>query len=202
MKKTKKNKQRKPALQNSYMESFRYIKETKNFIYLTIGIFCLFVLAGFFLPVPLGLEQTITSFIERLLSETEGFSQSQMISYIFFNNFQSSFMGVALGTLFGVFPMISALANGYILGFVASRITEGNGPLILWRILPHGIFELPALFISLGMGARLGTFIFKKNKAETFRYNLLNSIKTFFLVVVPLLIIAAIIEGSLIVLLG
>lgn len=200
MRKTKKQKRK--SLRASYKDSFRYIKETKSFIYFTIGVFCLFVIAGFFLPAPARLEQAITGFIERLLIETEGLSQSQMISYIFFNNLQSSFMGIVLGALLGVFPVVSAVLNGYILGFVASRVTEGNSLFVLWRILPHGIFELPALFISLGMGVRLGTFIFKKNKGEAFRYLLFNSMGAFLLIVVPLLIVAAIIEGSLIVLLG
>ena len=34
----------------------------------------------------------------------------------------------------------------------------------LFRLLPHGIFELPAIFISLGLGLRFGMFIFQKEK--------------------------------------
>ena len=42
-------------------------------------------------------------------------------------------------------------------------------------------------------------FIFEKNKAESFRNFLWNSIRIFLCIIVPLLIIAAIIEGFLIV---
>jgi len=40
---------------------------------------------------------------------------------------------------------------------------EGYG--ILWRLVPHGIFELPAVFISLGLGIKLGTFIFREYRS-------------------------------------
>jgi stage II sporulation protein M len=120
------------------------------------------------------------------------------IEFIFFNNIQSSFIGMLFGIILGIFPVIAAVANGYLLGFVAETTAEEAGIFILWRIFPHGIFELPALFISLGLGLKIGTFIFKKNKLKTLAIYLLKSIKVFFYIVVPLLIIAALIEGSLI----
>jgi len=43
---------------------------------------------------------------------------------------------------------------------------QTDGFLSLWRLLPHGIFELPAVFISLGMGLKIGMFIFQKKKLE------------------------------------
>jgi len=68
----------------------------------------------------------------------------------------------------------------------------------MWRLVPHGIFELPAIFISLGIGLKFGTFIFQKNKSESFRRYLWNSLQLFVLIIMPLLIAAAIIEGALI----
>jgi len=68
----------------------------------------------------------------------------------------------------------------------------------LWRILPHGIFELPAVFIALGMGLKFGGFIFQKEKIKSLREYFWNSLRVFLFVVLPLLIIAGIIEGTLI----
>jgi uncharacterized membrane protein SpoIIM required for sporulation len=48
----------------------------------------------------------------------------------------------------------------------------------------------------------LGTAIFKKNSFATLKDYLFKSIKVFFFVVIPLLFVAAIIEGFLITLLG
>jgi len=189
-------------LRRNYRGAWEYVKESRNFIYSIIIIFVFFTLLGFVLPVPAELEAWILGFIEQLLKQTEGLSQAELIRFIFWNNLQSSFTGVLFGIILGVFPMLSALANGYLLGFVASRAADGNGLLVLWRLFPHGIFELPALFISLGLGLRLGTFVFQKNKLRTLGRYLLETIKAFFFIVIPLLIIAAIIEGSLISILG
>ena len=106
------------------------------------------------------------------------------------------------GVLLGIFPIIAAIANGYLLGFVAS-ISVGNvGFLVLWRLLPHGIFELPAIFISLGLGLKFGTFIFQKRKLESFKEFFWSSLRVFLLIVIPLLVIAGIIEGSLMFIVG
>ena len=102
------------------------------------------------------------------------------------------------GIFLGIFPMVVAMLNGYILGFVALLSVSNEGIFVLWRLVPHGVFELPAVFISLGLGLKFGTFFFQKNKSESFRNYLWNSIKTFVFIVLPLLVIAAIIEGALI----
>jgi len=107
-----------------------------------------------------------------------------------------------LGMFLGIAPVLFSLFNGYLLGFVALMAVNEQGFLSLWRIFPHGIFELPAVFISLGLGMKLGSFIFQRNKAESFKDFLWNSLRVFLLIVLPLLIIAAIIEGTLIALAG
>lgn len=199
----KKQKNRKSGFfKRNYGETLMYIKESRNFIYSIIILFAFFTIFGFILPVPAELEAKIFEFIEQLLMQTEGLSQGELIRFIFWNNFQSSFIGMLFGVPLGIFPVMSAVANGYLLGFVASRVAEGSGFLVLWKLFPHGIFELPALFISLGLGLKLGTFIFKKNKFKTLKIYLIKSIKVFFFIILPLLIIAAAIEGSLIFLVG
>jgi len=197
MKRKKKN-----FFKENYRESLNYIRESRNFIYSAIIIFLFFSLAGFFIPAPPLLEEKILEFIEELLRKTEGMSQAELIRFILLNNIQSSFIGMLFGIIFGIFPLLAALTNGYILGFVAAKTAEGAGIFVLWKLLPHGIFELPALFISLGLGLKFGTFIFKKNKFEALGTYIIKSIKVFFFIVIPLLIIAAIIEGSLISLLN
>ena len=124
-------------------------------------------------------------------------SQGELINFILLNNLQSSFFGMIFGVLLGILPVIVIIANGYLLGFVASISIEAEGVLILWRLLPHGVFELPAVFISLGLGLKLGTFIFQKEKIQSLKKYFWNSLRIFLFIVLPLLIIAAIIEGSL-----
>jgi len=181
-----------------YKKSWMFIKESRDFIYLIIGIFFVFSLIGFFIPPPELIEEQILKFFEELLQKTQGMNGFELMNFIFLNNIQSSFFGIFFGVFLGIFPLIASISNGYLLGFVASIAIREEGIFILWRLFPHGIFELPALFISLGLGMKVGSFIFQKKKLNSLKIYLLNSIKVFFFIVLPLLVIAAIIEGSLI----
>jgi len=173
------------SLKKEYIESWRYLKESKNFIYVAIGIFVASFILAFFISPSETLLNYIFEFIQELLEKTQGMSTTKLIGFIFLNNFQSSFFGMVLGVV-------------YILGFVSSLTIVEQGAFSLWRILPHGIFELPAIFISLGLGLKLGSFVFEKNKFETFKNFLRSSLRVFLFIVIPLLIIAGIIEGILI----
>jgi len=190
------------SLKNEYRKSWDYIKESRNFIYSLVGVFLIFVLIGFFVPVPDFVTEQIMKFIQEILEKTHGMSMVELINFIFWNNLQSSFFGVIFGVLFGIFPLLASIANGYLVGFVGAMAVEAEGLSTLLRLLPHGIFELPAIFISFGLGLKLGTFVFQDKKVESFKDYLLNSLRVFLFVVIPLLIIAAIIEGMLIFLSG
>ena len=185
-----------------YKKSWNFIRESKNFIYSVIGIFFIFSLIGFFITTPTIIAEQILKFIEELLLKTQDMGQFELIRFIFFNNIQSSFFGMIFGVFLGIFPILAVVANGYVLGFVASLVVNDGGILVLWRLFPHGIFELPAIFISLGLGLKIGTFIFQEKKFESLKKYSLNSLRVFLFIVLPLLIIAAIIEGSLIYLFG
>jgi len=197
-KKSVKKSRKENFFKENYSLSWDYIGETKNYIYSLIGIFVLFILIGAFLPTPEHIEKLIFEFIQELLLKSEGMTRGELVNFILFNNLKSSFFGSLYGVFLGIFPILSSMTNGYLLGFVSMKSVESAGAVSLWKLFPHGIFELPALFISLGMGLRLGTFIFQKEKIDSLKYYLVNSFRVFVLIVVPLLIVAAIIEGSLI----
>lgn len=182
----------------NYLLSWDFIKETKNLIFISIGVFVLFSLIGFFTSPPEIVEQRIIDFIRELLLTTQGMSHWELIGFILFNNIQASFFGIILGIFLGIFPIISSILNGYLVGYVSSVAVSEAGISSLLNLVPHGIFELPALFISLGMGIKLGLFIFQKDKKESLKSYLKESLRVFVFVVIPLLIIAALIEGSLI----
>jgi len=186
------------SFRREYKLSFDYIKECKNFIYLAFGIFFFFSLVGLFLPVPESLQTKILEMIYELIQKTEGLGWGGLIEFIFLNNLQSSFFSMVFGGILGLLPVFSSIFNGYLLGFVAKITLQGEGIFSLWKILPHGIFELPAIFISFGVGIKFGTFIFQKNKSKSFQDYFWNSLRVFFFVIFPLLVIAAIIEGTLI----
>ena len=194
----KKGVKKKNFLAENYSICWKFIKESKKFIYVIIGIFFAFALIGFFVPVPDYIAKEIMKILEEILRKTEGMSTSELIKFIFFNNVQNSFIAMALGFFLGVFPLLFSAFNGYVLGFVAFLSVNSNGISVLLNLLPHGIFELPAIFIALGLGLRSGMLLFHPNKSKFFKYYLYELVRVFIFVIIPLLIIAAIIEGSLI----
>ena len=189
------------SLRKGFSHSWQYLKQSRNFIYAIIILFFVFAIIGFIFPAPDSVLQRILEIIKEVLEKTEGLSPGRLFVFIFVNNLEVSLIGLIAGILFGIFPLMTTIANGYLLGFVGKYSVSEDGILSLWKILPHGIFELPAIFISLGLGLRLGMFFFNK-KEKNLREDFLNSMKVFFLIVVPLLFVAAIIETSLIFLFG
>lgn len=159
-KSVKKKSLKKSQNKNSFFLGFdevkNYLKESRRYVYVIIGLFLLFTLVGFFVPLPQEIKNQLIQYFDALVNRTKGFGPLEMILYLFQNNVFASFLGLLGGVLFGVFPFINGIMNGFVLGFAANLSVINNGVFSLWRLFPHGIFELPALFISLGLGVRLG----------------------------------------------
>jgi len=177
-------------------KAFDYIKKGRNYIYFIIGVFAIGALIGFFFPDGF---RFFDETLKLLAEKVKDMGALELIRFIFINNATSALFGLVFGFLLGFLPFFSALLNGLVLGYVLNGVQEKAGYGEFWKILPHGIFELPAIFISLGLGLRLGMLIFSKNRKETLKSALWSSIKVYLLIVIPLLVAAAIIEGLLIV---
>jgi len=188
----------KNTIKSLYIDSFNYIKTCKKFILAIIIIFFMGTIIGLILPLPQEIILQIMEMLKKILGQIEGKTTMEIIEFIFINNTKASLIGLVAGIFMGIVPIILALTNGYLLGFVMQISIDSEGIFMLWRLFPHGIFELPAIFISLGMGLHLGTFIFQKDTAKALKENIKNSLIAFTLIILPLLIIAATIEGILI----
>jgi len=163
-----------------------------------VGVFSLLFLIGFMFPIFFRAE--IILFMEELSMLIEGKGLSGIFSFIFFNNIKASFFVLVLGIGVGVFPLIAAIANGYLLGFVTREVAITNGLLTMWRLLPHGIFELPAIIFSMGMGIKIGMDLItvKRRKKEKLKSNYARGLRVYLFIILPLLLIAGIIEALLI----
>jgi len=184
----------------SYGKCWEYLKESKVYFLIILLVFLISAVVGFIKPV--FLVEFIEKFVKELIEKTEGMNFFQLLIFIFQNNLITAFIGMIFGLILGVFPLFTSVMNGYVLGFVSNKVVGVVGVGSLWKLIPHGIFEIPALIISLGLGLKLGMFIFAKDKKKQVLYDLGNSLRVFLLVILPLLIIAAIIETGLMFLLG
>ncbi|MFA5061319.1 MAG: stage II sporulation protein M [Candidatus Pacearchaeota archaeon] len=187
---------RKIFVKENYSLCLRYLREIKWHIVLSLGIFSFIFILGFLFPILF--REEILSLISELMFLVEGKNLYEMIIFIFLNNLKVSFIAMISGIFIGLFPLITLIVNGYVLGFVARESVELQGLSILWRLLPHGIFELPAVFFSTGIGLKIGLDLFKKDWKKKIKHNFNEGLRFFISVVIPFLIIAALIESALI----
>lgn len=185
------------SLLKHYKLSWKFLKESKNYVYASLTIFILFALIGFCFPTPHVLQEKLLEMIQELFAQFEGLTMFETIGLLFANNLWVSFIAIILGALFGILPFFQAVTNGYLLGFVSKIVVADTGFLVLLKLLPHGIFELPAVIVSMGFGLKLGLDMFKKERWELLRKNFKEAMRFFIFVILPLLLIAGIIEGVL-----
>ena len=116
--------------------------------------------------------------------------------------FGNNLRAMVLSTLYGFIPFLylpalSMGVNAILRGIVAYSV-NGQWLLLAAGILPHGIFELPALCLSLAAGLCLCQNInryIRKNEKGIMKPLLLNILRVTGLVVIPLLVVAAIMES-------
>lgn len=119
--------------------------------------------------------------------------------YIFFNNTRIVFMLIFFGFIFGILPAAIILVNGFTVGIVAEYTIKNEGLLfLLTGLLPHGIVEIPIILLGAGVGFCSGITAYrallKRVSFDTFRQSFIGAAWIFFLVAVPLLLLAAILE--------
>ncbi|MEK6896148.1 MAG: stage II sporulation protein M [Nanoarchaeota archaeon] len=180
-------------------DSWAYLKTSWGFVLASFLIFAVSAIAGFMLVEQLSF---FDSLLADIFAKVENLSGLPLITFILYNNLLSAFFGLFLGVFLGIPSFFNLLLNGSLVGYVLARAAETHGLGLAWRLVPHGIFELPAVFIATGLGMRLGMSFFSRNWKKTLKERLIASLAVFLAIVVPLLIVAAFIEGILITLSG
>ena len=191
-----------------YGKCWGFLKESQWYVVFALGVFGLFFLVGFAFPV--FFREEIFEFLAGLVEMLEGKSVFGLIVYIFLNNLKASFFAFVLGIVFGIFPLLIGVTNGYLVGFVAREAVMIEGIGVLWKLAPHGIFELPAILFSIGIGLRLGSQVVGRGierlrgnaspvvASRSVGYVFVEGMRFFVFVVLPLLVVAGVIEGVLI----
>jgi len=180
-------------------EAMTYLMPLRPYLFVIVTLFLLATAAGY---VSAYFDPGIIDELMGQFEESYGWiadeSPTMIMLLIFKNNTIISLIAMLGGIFFGICPIIIILVNGYLIGvLVFSWVQEYGILVVLSGLLPHGIIELPMIFISASIGLRLGVLTFQKIfriKEVRFKYELLSAIRFFVTVIVPLLFIAAIIE--------
>lgn len=152
-----------------------------------------------FLPADMG--GAIVEDFGKSIGDLSEYSALSLAIFIFLNNLRVALIVWISGLIPFIFiPAIISAVNGAVIGAVL-KITSEKVSIFkdfATSILPHGIFEIPAICIAVAMGISLCVFVIKKirGKSDASLAKFLKLQFIYFLkVVLPLLIVAAAIEG-------
>lgn len=175
-----------------YASALKDLHEVRPYVFLAIATYIVGALLG--LVFTRHFEVLLASF-GKLASRFAGHSTPVLIVMIFIQNFIAAFISVWTGALLGLVPLAAAATNGILFSVVVLTVGRGDVWGVIVKLLPHGIFEMPAVLLSWGLGLWRGAWFFRKRGDVTYRQRALKAYGLFFSIVVPLLAIAAVLEG-------
>ena len=179
-------------LKKIYSESFATLHAAR---YCILAVFFIYVAA-----TVLGwLFSDSFPFLEKQVRElTQSFADKSALVFIlkiFIRNLVASYIVTCAVSLWGIFPVIAAVLNGLLLGWVIAFAAGESISKLAVLLIPHGLFEWPAMFIAWGTGVWKGLGYRFTSGAMTFGERFKKANLVYFTAVFPLLSVAAVIEG-------
>jgi stage II sporulation protein M len=169
-------------------------KFIKPYIYFVCSLFLISLSIGYLTPFQY--QQEIAKKILTYFSPWQSFTQLQIFVKIFLINYISTLLTLLLGLLFGLGPVICLIINGYTIGnFISFASSNVSIYKIGLAIIPHGIFEVPAVLIASSYGLWWGVKNYRKFRyKDSFQDDFSLPIKRYINIVTPLLLIGAFVE--------
>ena len=170
----------------------------KRWIFVAIFLFGIGITLGLVAPVSVAnLVAEDIAALKELSGILVPFSALTVI-FIFIKNALALLLSFALSPIFCLLPILTLTVNGWLLAFVSVTVSQEESlGLVLAGLLPHGIFELPALIMgeaaALGFGTVVMLALFKKGRRSLLLPGLKRNLR-YLMVALALLLPAAIIE--------
>lgn len=188
------------------------LRETLGSMRISMGLMVLILAAAGYIGVYLSEEFAIPPGIINLdQADPEFFDQLDMTSlisanavfFIWLHNIRAIVIGTFLGIFsFGILGLLSLMTPIVLIAyFMVPAAVAGLPPLefLLALVLPHGIFEIPAMLLSGAVVLKIGAGMAAPNKGESVGEGLLRSLadwaKIFIGVIIPLLFFSAVMEA-------
>jgi len=194
-------------LKKIYHEQWNLFKQAYWKIF--FGLFILFLLSSvavyFFMLKNEALVTTLMEQVSKMFEEKDLIKPDTSAIELAIGLFKNNTMACLLLFVTGFFPIFLPaigiiMMNSAIMGIMfAFMKLSGQAifPMLFAGIIPHGIFEIPAIIFAGTLAFYLSIGIFRKiNDARfSFKNCLMNGLKTFLFVCIPLLVIAAAVEA-------
>ena len=171
----------------------------KRWIFIAIFLFGIGLILG--LVNPPGIANLVSKDIAALKELADFLAplpQPVVLAIIFINNALTLLISFIFSPIFCLMPILALTANGWLLGFVSTIvIQEKSLGFVLAGLLPHGIFELPALILGEAAALSFGTMailaLFKTERRKLLLPSLKQNL-SLLMVALALLLPAAVIE--------
>lgn len=191
-------------LKNQHRALWQFYRETfGEALLMTAAAFLIICLLGFGVSLfNRSIPELVLNYFTQMVQDDNIITDDGIIHFgaLLVNNLRAA----AISVLYGFIPFIylTALAvgmNALIIGVLAAYyVNSGTSLLIFFAgILPHGVFELPALLIAFALGlllCRRTTQYVRKNTKGMMKPLLCNIARSFVMHVLPLLVMAAVAE--------
>lgn len=187
-----------------YLGFPKLLKEYKWFIIASFSFFALGLLLSLTLVMinadnaTMFLPQNMVDGVKSGASGSGQWNYPLMSSYIMYNNISVSLKAFVFGLTLGLGTIYVLFYNGLILGALTGLVYIYGDPSNYWSlILPHGVIELTAIFISGAAGLIIAKSILMPKEYSRIHSLIIGAKESVSLVigVVLMLVIAGIIEG-------
>jgi stage II sporulation protein M len=193
----------------SFRALFRHFREMRVYFLIVIGLFILGIVLGAYHFQEKWIVEQLKG-IQEIAKSVQGKDAKELWLFlaIFKNNVTAMLMMLVMGLFFGIMPLFSILLNGLILGYIGNlSLREAPWFEFAKAIVPHGILEIPALFIAAAYGLKLGALTFRgigvlamPDRRATYKSDYARFAKVLVplvLFLLGLLLLAALIESTL-----
>ncbi|HLN91652.1 MAG TPA: stage II sporulation protein M [Patescibacteria group bacterium] len=172
----------------------------KPYILILTLIFAVSFLAG--ILAPSSIRQQMTEVFQAVVGNYRGLAGGMLFFNILVQNVMATIFVLISGVFVGIIPTFAIGSNAFGLGVLYRQAAEVAGySKAALKVLPYGVFEIPALLIAASYGLWLGVTAVRRMRGKEstlLRVQLEHAFRRYFAIVFPLLVVAAAIETALI----
>jgi len=172
----------------------------KPYLLILTLLFAVSFLAGIFAPS--AIRRQMTEVFQGVIGNYRGLAGGNLFFNILVQNLTATIFVILSGVMGGIIPAFAVGSNGFGLGVLYRQASEAGGySMAALKVLPYGVFEIPALLIAASYGLWLGVMAVRRMRGKEstlLRFNMEHAFRRYFAVVFPLLIVAAAVETALI----
>jgi len=132
----------------------------KRWIFIATFLFVIGLGFGLATPAGISLPSEYIADLEEQISSLLALPKLLIVMFIFIKNTSVLLLSFVLSPIFCLVPILALTANGWLIAFVSTAVVkEKSIGFLLAGLLPHGIFELPALILGQAAALSFGAMM-------------------------------------------